>query len=242
MEPWQLSQLLQAPSALGTVVVAGAVMVALLLAMRLAIKTQAMVRNFRRLHAGLATVPMAPGGNALLGHVLQLGSGAKPAWDVMEDWVADRPIVQYRILQQHGVVAGDAESMKRIFQTKQRLYDKDLAWAYYHFLDILGTGLVTANGALWQKQRLLIGPALRTEMLDDVAVMGRTAVDRLTAKLQAVKGSGRPVNMDDQFRLLTLQVIGEAVLSLPPEECDRVRRERGCNVLCDVCAGCWQRA
>lgn len=129
------------------------------------------------------------------------------------------------------MVAGDAESMKRIFQTKQRLYDKDLAWAYFHFLDILGTGLVTANGALWQKQRLLIGPALRTEMLDDVAVMGRTAVDRLTAKLQAVKGSGRPVNMDDQFRLLTLQVIGEAVLSLPPEECDKVRRERGC-----VCA------
>ena len=28
--------------------------------------------------------------------------------------------------------------------------------------------------------------------------------------------------MEEEFRLLTLQVIGEAILSLPPEECDRV--------------------
>ena len=28
--------------------------------------------------------------------------------------------------------------------------------------------------------------------------------------------------MEEEFRLLTLQVIGDAVLSLPPAECDRV--------------------
>jgi hypothetical protein len=31
------------------------------------------------------------------------------------------------------------------------------------------------------------------------------------------------VHLEEEFRLLTLQVIGEAILSLPPEECDRVR-------------------
>ena len=41
-------------------------------------------------------------------------------------------------------------------------------------------------------------------------------------KLEAAKRSGEPVDMEEEFRLLTLQVIGEAVLSLPPEECDRV--------------------
>lgn len=41
-------------------------------------------------------------------------------------------------------------------------------------------------------------------------------------KLEAAKRSGQPVDMEEEFRLLTLQVIGEAVLSLPPEECDRV--------------------
>lgn len=41
-------------------------------------------------------------------------------------------------------------------QTGQRLYDKDLDFSYKPFLSILGTGLVTANGAHWQKQRLLM--------------------------------------------------------------------------------------
>ena len=41
-------------------------------------------------------------------------------------------------------------------------------------------------------------------------------------KLEAAKGSGKAIDMEEEFRLLTLQVIGEAVLSLPPEECDRV--------------------
>lgn len=43
--------------------------------------------------------------------------------------------------------------------------------------------------------------------------------------------------MEDEFRLLTLQVIGEAILSLEPEECDRVRtegeaRERAVDSIC----------
>jgi hypothetical protein len=34
------------------------------------------------------------------------------------------------------------------------------------------------------------------------------------------------VHLEEEFRLLTLQVIGEAILSLPPEECDRVSESR----------------
>jgi hypothetical protein len=37
------------------------------------------------------------------------------------------------------------------------------------------------------------------------------------------RGTGEVVHLEEEFRLLTLQVIGEAILSLPPEECDRVR-------------------
>lgn len=37
-----------------------------------------------------------------------------------------------------------------------------------------------------------------------------------------LRGTGEVVHLEEEFRLLTLQVIGEAILSLPPEECDRV--------------------
>lgn len=50
-------------------------------------------------------------------------------------------------------------------QTKHRLYEKDLGFSYKPYLPILGSGLVTANGMLWQKQRVLIGPALRLDIL-----------------------------------------------------------------------------
>jgi cytochrome P450 len=41
-------------------------------------------------------------------------------------------------------------------------------------------------------------------------------------KLEAACASGQPVELSEEFRRLTLQVIGEAILSLSPEESDRV--------------------
>lgn len=86
------------------------------------------------------------------------------------DWCADLSAVQVhlRILQRSMVVVGSAEGLKRVFQTNARNYVKDLDFSFHPFLPILGTGLVTAQGALWQSQRLLMAPTLRIDVLDDV--------------------------------------------------------------------------
>lgn len=169
-------------------------------------------------------IPSAPGGSLLLGHVLQLfPSGDNCAWERMLDWVRDQPgMVKFRILHRTGLVVNDAHALKRVFQTRQRVYDKDLDFSYGPFLPILGTGLVTANGAAWQKQRLLMAPALRIDMLDAIIPIAKRAVDRLCKRLEFYRGTGEPVDMQHEFHLLTLQIIGEAVLSLDPQECDRV--------------------
>ena len=73
-----------------------------------------------------------------------------------------------RILQRSMVIVGSAEGLKRVFQTNQRNYVKDLDFSFHPFLPILGTGLVTAQGQLWQQQRLLMAPTLRVDVLDDV--------------------------------------------------------------------------
>lgn len=49
-----------------------------------------------------------------------------------------------------------------------------------------------------------------------------SAVGRLSEKLRGVAGSGQAVDMEEEFRLLTLQVIGEAILGLHHDECDQV--------------------
>ena len=45
--------------------------------------------------------------------------------------------------------------------------------------DILGTGLVTSEGALWAKQRKLVSNAFRVEILDDIVGVALRAVERL---------------------------------------------------------------
>mmetsp|Transcript_26506 Transcript_26506/g.67408 ORF Transcript_26506/g.67408 Transcript_26506/m.67408 type:complete len:518 (-) Transcript_26506:88-1641(-) len=182
--------------------------------------------DFVRINRGLSTVPSAPGYNWLLGHVIPLikcVQQKKGAWDLMEEWIKERgPLVKFRILGTQGVALRDPVALKRIFQTGQRIYEKELDLSYRPFLPILGTGLVTADGELWQKQRLLMGPVLRADMLDDIIPIAKRGTDRLCAKLEKIKGTGKSIDIEEEFRLLTLQIIGDAVLSLSPEECDRV--------------------
>jgi cytochrome P450 len=64
--------------------------------------------------------------------------------------------------------------------------------SYKPVLSNVGTGLVTADGALWQKQRLLMAPALRVDMLDAIVPIAKAAVDRLAAQLEQHRGSGEP--------------------------------------------------
>ncbi|PRW33867.1 Cytochrome P450 [Chlorella sorokiniana] len=175
-----------------------------------------------RVAVGTRSVPEAPGGLPLLGHALSLATAYCP-WEKMLEWARQKgPLTRFSILYRTGLIVNDPAGAKRVFQTGQRLYDKDLDFSYKPFLSILGTGLVTANGAHWQKQRLLMAPALRIDMLDAIIPIAKVAVERLCKQMESYRGTNQPVDMEEEFRLLTLQIIGEAILSLPPDECDRV--------------------
>ncbi len=67
---------------------------------------------------------------------------------------------------------------------------------------------------------------IRVEILEEAAVVAKEAVLRLADKLQSLidAAGGQPVEVEigEEFRLLTLQVIGQTVLSLKPEESDKV--------------------
>lgn len=132
--------------------------------------------------------PTAPGGNPVLGHVIPLLKAPKSgmgAWDLMESWsTAKGPLVRFRVLGTQGLIVSDPIMLKRIFQTRFKIYAKDLTMSYHPFMPILGTGLVTADGDLWQKQRMLMGPALRIDILDDIVGIAQRCADRLADKLE----------------------------------------------------------
>jgi hypothetical protein len=78
--------------------------------------------RFLRIRRVLAPIPEAPGGQWLLGHVIQLlqmPKRGKGAWDLMCEWVqAKGHIVRFRLLNTQGVVVADPMACKRIFQQR----------------------------------------------------------------------------------------------------------------------------
>eukprot|EP00210_Caulerpa_lentillifera_P006142 g5869.t1 len=179
--------------------------------------------NYRRKRSMWSAVPSAPEENWLLGHALPLAKSHTP-WHVLNGWLdaSGSPIVRFRILGKLAVILNDPLSMKRVFHTHMKAYPKDTAFSYGPFLSILGTGLVTSDGPSWQKQRLLIAPAMKIDALERVIPVTIGALERLKTKLSTLKGTAHGVDMASEFRHLTLQVIGEAVLSLEAKECDNV--------------------
>jgi len=175
----------------------------------------------------LSKLNCAPGFIPFIGHTVPLSRavGAYPCtWDLFAFWStakAPKP-VRVQIFTRHCVVVADPEPIKRVFNSNIKNYGKDTEFAYNPFLDILGTGLVTSEGESWKRQRGRISQALRMEILDDVVDIATRAVDRLCVKLEKIRGTGEEIELAEEFRLLTLQVIGEAILSLSPEESDEV--------------------
>ena len=220
-----------APAAMDAVALGAAAIITAMIALYFVLKAAtgavASVLGFLRKELVLARAPMAPGFIPLIGHTVTLfkAVGSYPCtWDLFAQWstaTAPKP-VRVQIFTRHCVVIADPSTMKRVMSSNMKNYSKDLEFSYAPFLDILGTGLVTSGGDTWRKMRGNISKALRVEILDEIIAIATRAVDRLCVKLDAIKGTGESIDMENEFRLLTLQVIGEAILSLSPTESDAI--------------------
>ena len=173
--------------------------------------------RLRRIDACLALVPQAKGGIPLLGHALLLVKG-RP-WTLMAEWCRSAGnIVTFQMADQRVVYVTHPKLIKRVLLTNHRNYHKDLSSSYKHFMCILGKGLVTSEGEKWRKGRLLLSHALRIDILDEVPAIALDGFSRLATKL----ASGNLVDLNEEYRHLTLQVICRAALSLSPEEADAI--------------------
>jgi len=170
----------------------------------------------------LRKIPQPKGGNFLLGNALQMLRDIP--WDLTAKWAKENNgLAYFRVIDKLCITTDHPEVIKRIFQSRFENYGKDLEWSYNEFIRILGSGLVTAGGDHWKDQRRRMSPVLKTNCLQWVVEIADQATRRLMSKLDAVADSpGGTIDIEEEFRLLTLQVIGMAALTLPPEECDRV--------------------
>lgn len=177
--------------------------------------------SFARRKFVLRRVPKAPESVPVLGHALTLMRNVP--WDKFCEWKSKcGPVVRVNIMQKELILIDDPALLKQVFQSRMQRYSKDVDFSYYPFMCLLGTGLVTAEGKLWRRQRSMVSVHFRVEILDEIVGISMKGALRLAKKLEAIRGTGDHVPLAEEFRHLTLQVIGEAILSMSHEEADKV--------------------
>lgn len=164
-------------------------------------------------------IPSVKGGYPFLGHVFKMLKGSP--WDTMVEWMHQYgKIYKFELFGSEAICITDAELLKVVLSTKLNSFKKDVEWTYKPFLVLLGRGIVTSEGSSWLRQRTLLATHLKRDILEIIPDMAIRAVARFCQKLDKARDSGEVVEMAEEFRALTLQVIAEAVLSLSPEESD----------------------
>jgi len=164
-------------------------------------------------------IPAAGGGLPIFGHVFTLLRGS--AWDQFASWVQTYgAIYSVSIFGSKMICVSDPAMLKVILQTKLNSFTKDREWTYKPFLVLLGNGLVTSHGKSWLRQRTVLANHFKKDILQDIPLTSINAVYRLIERLSKHEANGTIVEMAEEFRHLTLQVIAEVLLSLSPSESD----------------------
>ena len=142
-------------------------------------------------------------------------------WDLMESWHRKYgSIYTFKLLGRTCVSIEKPEHLKIILQSKIQNVKKDVHFAYKPFLCILGGGIVTSEGESWMYQRRKISGALKVDILETIPGATLGAVQRLMSKLDRCAENGSSIDIAEELRHLTLQVISETFLSLDAQESD----------------------
>jgi beta-ring hydroxylase len=153
----------------------------------------------------LRPIPKAAKSTPFLGHLLAVVWHPMP-WEEMLSWARGANIVHWWLPGEDWLSVQGGEATRTVLQTNFKDFDKETQMSFQPFLCILGTGLVTSHGKLWHEQRKLMTPAFKGDILTKVIDISLKAVDRLSSKVETITKTGACPEMDEEFRLLTLQV------------------------------------
>ncbi|HMU65855.1 MAG TPA: cytochrome P450 [Cellvibrionaceae bacterium] len=119
-------------------------------------------------------------------------------------------LVSFRVLHKRIIAVNDPNIVRQIMVTQQQRYRR----SYHYTNPVLGQGLLSTDGALWQKRRRQVQPAFRRETMLHLVRMANSTVDKLFAHWDAAKAASQPLELLSEMQKFALSVNSQALLSL----------------------------
>mmetsp|Transcript_57565 Transcript_57565/g.182302 ORF Transcript_57565/g.182302 Transcript_57565/m.182302 type:complete len:453 (-) Transcript_57565:662-2020(-) len=109
------------------------------------------------------------------------------------------------------VVVSDNKVAKHILLTNANNYSKGLLSEILDF--VMGQGLIPADGEVWKARRKMIVPALHKKYVARMVDMFGGSAEFGSSRLALAAEQGTPIEMENFFSRLALDIIGKAVFN-----------------------------
>ncbi|HEY2728717.1 MAG TPA: cytochrome P450 [Polyangia bacterium] len=131
-------------------------------------------------------------------------------------------VVRFRVGPVIVHLVTDPGGVQHVLQDNNRNYGKQTR-GFQKLRLVLGQGLLTSEGDFWRRQRRIAQPGFHKDKIRRFADQMTRATERMLQRWTAREPGGAPIDVAHEMMLLTLNIVGETLLSLDTtEESERV--------------------
>ena len=153
-----------------------------------------------------SALPPGPTGSFLGGNLRDFG---KDRLDFLIDTARKYgPVASFRVGPKRVFLVSKPDLVEQVLVTDSKQYKKH--FGIRAFKPLLGNGLVTSEGAYWQRQRKLVQPAFLNSRVPDYAPI----MARLTEEMLRSWTPGDSIDIDCEFEALTSKIALKALFDL----------------------------
>jgi cytochrome P450 len=119
-------------------------------------------------------------------------------------------IASFRILHRPFVAVNDPDAVRQIMVTNHQRYTR----SFHYDNSVVGKGLLSTDGAVWQKRRRQVQPAFRRETMAHLVRMTNFTADKLFATWNSAITAEQSLELIIEMQKLALSVNSQALLSM----------------------------
>ncbi len=151
-----------------------------------------------------------PKGLPLLGNLLDLRKDSLGFIKKVQKEFGD--IAHFKAGKYRIYLVSHPDYAQRVFQDHYKNYGKQTK-AWRKFRDFLGNGLLSNEGEFWKRQRRISQPAFHRDKIASFAAQMVQDTEELLKKWETAYQKNEPIDISSEMMHVTLQIMGETLLS-----------------------------